>query len=302
MAKESKPKLGRGVESLIPDTVDIFSGHEANESGVIYLDPSLLQPNPFQPRKVFNEESLRELADSIEEHGIIQPIVVQKDGDDVFIIAGERRTRAALIAGLKEVPVVYRKFADTKKLEVALIENIQREDLNPIEEAKAYREIMTLSNLNQDETAKRVGKSRSAVANALRLLQLPNVMSSALEVGTITAGHARALLSIADPSGQQLLFNRIVKERLSVREAEMQASEIKQGSTSQTPKSASETETQDSAKKTDEDFELKDIEQQFINALGTKVELKGNFEKGVVHISYFSKEDLDAIYQKLTGN
>ena len=278
----------------LPDTQD----HTA-VSAPIELDPALLQPNPFQPRRTFNEESLQELAASIKEHGIIQPIIAEKNGDDYYIIAGERRTRAALLAGLTRVPVIFREFENSKKLEIALIENIQRENLNPIEEAKAYQEIMQLSNLNQEETAKRVGKSRSAVANAMRLLQLPDEMQAALEKGSITAGHARAILSLVNPADQTLLFTRITEQALSVREAEVQAAQLKNGSRTAQKKASPQSVKQPKAD--DAQFELKDIEQQFIDALGTKVEIKGDFEKGIIAISYFSQADLDALYNKITA-
>ena len=268
-------------------------------SAPVELDPALLKPNPFQPRRTFNEESLQELAASIKEHGIIQPIIAEKNGDDYYIIAGERRTRAALLAGLTRVPVIFREFESSKKLEIALIENIQRENLNPIEEAKAYQEIMQLSNLNQEETAKRVGKSRSAVANAMRLLQLPDEMQTALEKGAITAGHARAILSLINPADQTLLFTRIMEQSLSVREAEVQAAQLKSGSRTGQKKAAPQQAKQPDAD--DAQLAVKDIEQQFIDALGTKVEIKGDLEKGIVHISYFSQADLDALYNKIAA-
>ena len=268
-------------------------------SAPVELDPALLKPNPFQPRRTFNEESLQELAASIKEHGIIQPIIAEKNGDEYYIIAGERRTRAALLAGLTRVPVIFREFENSKKLEIALIENIQRENLNPIEEAKAYQEIMQLSNLNQEETAKRVGKSRSAVANAMRLLQLPDEMQTALEKGSITAGHARAILSLINPADQTLLFTRITEQALSVREAEMQAAQLKNGSRAGQKNTAPQPVSRPEAD--DAQLAVKDIEQQFIDALGTKVEIKGDLEKGVVHISYFSQADLDALYNKIAA-
>ena len=268
-------------------------------SAPVELDPALLKPNPFQPRRTFNEDSLQELAASIKEHGIIQPIIAEKNGDEYYIIAGERRTRAALLAGLTRVPVIFREFENSKKLEIALIENIQRENLNPIEEAKAYQEIMQLSNLNQEETAKRVGKSRSAVANAMRLLQLPDEMQIALEKGSITAGHARAILSLINPADQTLLFTRITEQSLSVREAEMQAAQLKNGSRAGQKNTAPQPVSRPEAD--DAQLAVKDIEQQFIDALGTKVEIKGDLEKGIVHISYFSQADLDALYNKIAA-
>ena len=318
-----KSVLGRGVASLIPpDAVDLYTDaaerlsdtqpgaqqsekthstaqDQASGAGIVpvELDPTLLKPNPFQPRRAFNEESLQELAASIKEHGIIQPIIVEKNGDSYIIIAGERRTRAALLAGLERVPVVFREFENSKKLEIALIENIQRENLNPIEEAKAYQEIMQLSGLNQEETAKRVGKSRPAVANAMRLLQLPDDMQTALEKGVLSAGHARAILSLINPADQRVLFTRITEQALSVREAEMQAAQLKKGARIEQKKDIPQRKPLESD---DIRLAIKDIEQQFIDALGTKVEIKGDLEKGLVSISYFSRADLDALYEKLT--
>ena len=318
-----KSVLGRGVASLIPpDAVDLYTDaaerlsdtqpgaqqsektdstvqEQASGAGIVpvELDPALLKPNPFQPRRTFNEESLQELAASIKEHGIIQPIIVEKNGDSYIIIAGERRTRAALLAGLERVPVVFREFENSKKLEIALIENIQRENLNPIEEAKAYQEIMQLSGLNQEETAKRVGKSRPAVANAMRLLQLPDDMQTALEKGVLSAGHARAILSLINPADQRVLFTRITEQALSVREAEMQAAQLKKGARIEQKKNIPQRKPPEND---DIQLAVKDIEQQFIDALGTKVEIKGDLEKGLVSISYFSRADLDALYEKLT--
>lgn len=287
--------LFQNMDTLLADTSDEHISEPSTE-----VDPALLKPNPFQPRRTFNEESLQELADSIKEHGIIQPIIVEKKGTDFFIIAGERRTRAAIIAGLTRVPVVFRQFDDNKKLEIALIENIQRENLNPIEEAKAYREIMQLSNLNQDETAKRVGKSRSAVTNALRLLQLPEEIRTALENSSLSAGHARALLSLVNPADQQLLFTRIMEQSLSVREAEMQAAQLKKGIRTAVQPQTAPNRNKKSAEPEDE-FALRDIEQQFIDALGTKVEIKGDCKRGFIQISYFSRADLDSLYEKLSA-
>ena len=287
--------------TAMPASAAQAAGTQAPTAGSapVELDPALLKPNPYQPRRTFNEESLQELAASIKEHGIIQPIIAEKDGENYYIIAGERRTRAALLAGLTRVPVIFREFENSKKLEIALIENIQRENLNPIEEAKAYQEIMQLSNLNQEETAKRVGKSRSAVANAMRLLQLPDRMQTALEKGAITAGHARAILSLINPADQTLLFTRITEHALSVREAEMQAAQLKSGSRTGQKKTEPQQAKQPDAD--DAQLAVKDIEQQFIDALGTKVEIKGNLEKGIVYISYFSQADLDALYNKIAA-
>ena len=194
MAKKSA--LGRGLNALLeeqPANHVIQESLNISEDSIINIDPKLLQPNPYQPRKTFDEEKISELAESIKEHGIIQPIVAEKHEDKgYFIIAGERRTRAAISLGLETVPVILRSFEEKKKLEVALIENIQREDLNAIDEALAYQEIMELAAINQEELAKRVGKSRSAITNSLRILKLPEEMKDALRVNKITAGHARS--------------------------------------------------------------------------------------------------------------
>ena len=230
----AKPKraLGRGLDALIVEAEhsasEALSGGSktgktgvGGETGEINLAIDLLKPNPHQPRLSFDEKALQELADSIKENGILQPILAEEAGNGTYyIIAGERRTRAARLAGLTHVPVRIQKFSEAKKLEVALIENIQRENLNPLEEAKAYHKLMELANLNQEEAARRVGKQRSTVANALRLLKLPEDMQASLEDGSLTAGHARAVLSVINPLNRRTLFEKIRSASLSVREAE----------------------------------------------------------------------------------
>jgi ParB family chromosome partitioning protein len=297
--------LGRGLDALLEGTgtLDVgrggtaqgAAGNSAGAGSELFVDPSLLKPNPHQPRREFDETALRELADSIREHGIIQPIIVEEAGDgSYFIIAGERRTRAARLAGLSKVPVVVKKFSEERKLEVALIENIQRENLNPIEEAQAYHQLMALGNLSQEEAATRVGKNRSTVANALRLLKLPEDIASSLASGQITAGHARAILAVLNPADQRILFGRIVGNGLSVRDAERMAAELNAGSRASSPAPAAKTKTDKDAMK---DIEVRNMEQRFIDALGTKVAVKGNLEKGTIEISYFSRDDLDRIYE-----
>lgn len=263
--------------------------------GEIRVSIDLLKPNPHQPRKEFDKDALQELADSIKEHGIIQPPLVEETGNgDYYIIAGERRTRAAKLAGLKEIPVRIQKFSDEKKLEVALIENIQREDLNALEEALAYKKLMDMAGITQEEAAKRVGKNRSTVANAIRLLKLPEDMQSALADEKITAGHARALLSVENTQDQRILFGRIIGQNLSVREAERQAAELNQ------PKSAG------TAKKTEKPLPARNpdyaaLEEQLIGVLGTKVTLKGDFDKGSIQIDYFNRDDLDRLISLIIG-
>lgn len=301
--------LGKGLGALMGEAeaevdsalgvgkkTETASKNSGNASGAeIKVSLDLLKPNPHQPRKEFDKDALQELADSIKEHGIIQPPLVEETGNgDYYIIAGERRTRAAKLAGLKEIPVRIQKFSEEKKLEVALIENIQREDLNALEEALAYKKLMDMTGITQDEAAKRVGKNRSTVANAIRLLKLPEDMQSALADEKITAGHARALLSVENTQDQRILFGRIVGQSLSVREAERQAAELNQ------PKGAKKTEKPGKSQPArNPDYAA--LEEQLIGVLGTKVTLKGDFDKGSIQIDYFNRDDLDRLISLIIG-
>lgn len=283
--------LGAGKTAEVAEKPAVPAGAAGGE---IKVSVDLLKPNPHQPRKEFDKDALQELADSIKEHGIIQPPLVEETGNgDYYIIAGERRTRAAKLAGLKEIPVRIQKFSDEKKLEVALIENIQREDLNALEEALAYKKLMDMAGITQEEAAKRVGKNRSTVANAIRLLKLPEDMQSALADEKITAGHARALLSVENTQDQRILFGRIVGQNLSVREAERQAAEMNQpkGSTAKKPAKPEPARNPDYAA----------LEEQLIGKLGTKVTLKGDFDKGSIQIDYFNRDDLDRLISLIIG-
>lgn len=294
VAPKAAEKKSTGVKIKAPVPSGLPEGIKADDNGTLWVDPKKLKPNPHQPRQTFSEEALNELADSIREHGVLQPITIEDAGDGMFyIIAGERRTRASLIAGITKVPVQLKKYSEEKKLEIALIENIQRADLNAIEEAQAYYKLMELSGLTQDEVAGRVGKQRSTVANALRLLKLPEDMQNSLMTGQITAGHARAILSVENAANQRTLFGKIVGETLSVRKAEELAKSLNEGRVQKKDKPTD-------AKKDDRDPDIINIEQQFINALGTKVTLKGNLNTGSVVIDFFSRSDLDRIYDILT--
>lgn len=294
VAPKAAEKKSNGVKIKAPVPAGLPDGIKADDNGTLWVDPKKLKPNPHQPRQTFSEEALNELADSIREHGVLQPITIEDAGDGMFyIIAGERRTRASLIAGITKVPVQLKKYSEEKKLEIALIENIQRADLNAIEEAQAYYKLMELSGLTQDEVAGRVGKQRSTVANALRLLKLPEDMQNSLMTGQITAGHARAILSVENAANQRTLFGKIVGETLSVRKAEELAKSLNEGRVQKKEKPTD-------AKKDDRDPDIINIEQQFINALGTKVTLKGNLNTGSVVIDFFSRSDLDRIYDILT--
>ena len=284
MSNEKLTRLGRGYDALIPNAGSIKNQETS------FIDIQLIITNPDQPRKDFDPVALQELANSIKEKGILQPILVEKTGDKYLIIAGERRYRAALMAHLTQVPIIMGHFSKQEKLEIALIENIQRKDLTPIEEALAYEALMKNSSLNQDELAKKVGKNRSTIANSLRLLKLDDQMREAVSRGTLTAGHARAILSVDTKENQQKLFDAIEKKGLSVREAEAMAAKL-----NQEDDNAVNPKLYNSKK----DPEMAATEQRFAEKLGTKVTLKGTMKKGKLEISYKTKEELLHLYEML---
>jgi len=307
-----KTGLGRGLDALLSEDddgtdsgswdTDAEEKTDAKRRGLSNKSPNAvvsiaiehLIANPGQPRKNFDEIELRELADSIAEHGVIQPIIAADAGDGSYIIiAGERRTRAAKLAGLSEVPAIIREYTDEKRLEISLIENIQRSDLNPIEEAAAYKNLMDFSHLSQEELALRVGKSRSAVTNSLRLLKLSADVQKSLEDGSVSPGHARALLSVTDKQLRDKLFKEITGKGLSVREAEKRAAALN------VPTVEGET----AAAKTNPKRppEITEMEEKFISKLGTKVSIDGGLDKGRIHIEYYSMEDLERLYEILGG-
>jgi len=302
--------LGKGLDALLENndgnesyaapveaqTVPSETAAGRNKAqDIVQLPIDKLVPNPGQPRKNFDETELQELADSIKTYGIIQPIIAADTGDGSYIIiAGERRTRAAKLAGLNAVPVIIRNYTDQKKLEISLIENIQRSDLNPIEEAAAFKNLMDFSSLSQDELATRMGKNRSTVANALRLLKLPIEIQKSIEDGKVSSGHARALLSVTDAKLRDKLYREILASEVSVRETEKRAA-------------AFNTEKTGKTKNTDGDKVLKRppevtaMEEKFIGKLGTKVIIEGDLNKGKIHIDYYSMEDLERLYEILGG-
>lgn len=286
-AKEDEPaKTENSFQSV---KTNLPAGIEQDEFGKLWINPELLRPNPYQPRQEFDPEQLKELSDSIKENGVIQPVTIEDAKDGTFyIIAGERRTRASRLAGLEKIPVQLSAFSDQKKLEIALIENIQRADLNPVEEARAYYKLMELGGLKQEEVAQKVGKNRATVANAIRLLKLPEDIQNALVSGQITAGHARALLMVKDKMNMHILFGKIVGQGLSVHQTEVMASEINNPQ----PK----IKKNDGAKSLTRDPDLIDVETQLIQKLGTKVQIKGSYEKGSIEISYFSKDDFNRLF------
>jgi len=295
-----KHGLGRGINSLI-DEYSTYEAKKLEETGskVVDIDISMIKPNPNQPRKHFEPNALMELRDSILSQGIIQPLLVEEIANNVFVIvAGERRYRAAKLAGLKTVPCIVRSFSDLQRMEVSLIENIQRENLNPVEEARAFSYLLEQSGIKQEELAQKVGKSRPAISNSLRILNLPERMLDALEKGCFTSGHARALLSVENPADQEILFNRIMDEELSVRQAETIASELNSGKRAVKPVSVEPKKDQVSAKAP----EILYLEEKFLSATGCRVEIKGKYKngaikKGKILIPFTSEEELERIYQ-----
>ncbi|TFG84742.1 MAG: ParB/RepB/Spo0J family partition protein [Spirochaetales bacterium] len=296
----AKAGLGRGLGALLPESAfeETDAGNrEPGSEGVRSVPLGRITPSPDQPRKRFDDESLGELADSIRRHGVIQPLIVESTDDGSYrIVAGERRWRAAALAGLKDIPVIVRELGLEKRLEVALVENVQREDLNPVDEAEAYRQLMEMTGLTQDQVAERVGKSRPAVANSLRLLNLPSAAMEAVRSGMASAGHARAILSIVNPMHRDLLLRRVLKEGISVREAEAAAADLNKGIKS----GAKPAERKSPPRLLDPDLAI--LEQDLIGRLGTKVAIKGNSQKGTIVIDYFSMNDLERLYSLMTGN
>lgn len=282
-----KMGLGKGLDSMIPPKATSKSaarGEKVSKTGETILKINEVEPNKNQPRKSFNEDSLMELSESIKLHGIVQPLVVAKQEGYYEIIAGERRWRAAKMAGLKEVPVVIKDYSPQEIMEVALIENIQREDLNPVEEAKAYQGLIKEYNLKQDEVAEKVSKSRTAITNSLRLLKLDERVLNMLVDENISSGHARALLGLSDQEQQYTIANRIFDEKLSVRETEKLV------------KSINNPAKKTKKKELKNDFVYRDIEEKLKEKIGTKVRINRKTEqKGKIEIEYYSPEELEKI-------
>jgi len=281
--------LGKGLDSLIPEaSIDKKGrmGDSVEPDKMVKI--TKVEPNREQPRKNFNEDALLELADSIKQFGIIQPIVVQKRKDYYEIIAGERRWRAAKLVGLKEIPVIIKNYTDQEIVEISLIENIQREDLNPIEEAMAYKRLLNEFNLKQDEVADRVSKSRVAVTNSMRLLKLNEDVQQMVINEMISPGHARALLAIEDSELQYNIAMKVFDEKLSVRDIEKYVKDLKKPL------------KQRNKTKEELDFLFRDLEEKMKISLGTKVSIisKGN-EKGKIELEYYSNTELDRLSELL---
>ncbi|OQB25440.1 MAG: putative chromosome-partitioning protein ParB [Firmicutes bacterium ADurb.Bin182] len=282
-----KKGLGKGLDALIGD----YSASPETQAGVYEADILLLDTNLNQPRLDFDEEKLQELAESIKQHGIIQPIVVRQNGARYSIIAGERRYRAARMAGLSKVPVVLKDIDEERINEVALIENIQREDLNPMEEALAIRALIKEYDITQEEMSDRLGKSRPAIANALRLLSLAGPVQKMVREGKLSAGQARAIVSVKDEESQLKLASEAIKKSLSVRELEALVRRINERQTEKKEKL-----------KPGLQPELLDVQEHFRERFGTRVSIQGNEKKGKIVIEYYSGEDLLRIYDVISGS
>lgn len=289
--------LGKGLDALIPNmAVDTKAkkaadGKPEEKEAETIVKITKIEPNREQPRKNFDEEALQELADSIKQFGLLQPILVQDRNTYYEIIAGERRWRAAKLAGLKEVPVIIRNYTEQEIVEISLIENIQREDLNPIEEAQAYKRLLTEFNLKQEEVAERVSKSRTAVTNSMRLLKLCDEVQQMIVDDELSTGHARALITIEDPEQQRTIAKKISDEKLSVRDVEKLVKNMNK------PEKAKKEVTEDKSL----DIIYQDLEERLKQALGTKVSISSKEKgSGKIEIEFYTHDDLDRIIDLLT--
>ncbi len=288
-------RLGRGLDALIPTDIDDFVSDSLPEElkedsqNIAQVDISKVVPNPHQPRTEFSESDLKDLSDSIKVHGIIQPLVVIKIADGKYqLVAGERRLRASKLIGLKKVPAIVRTFSEQEQLELAVIENIQRAELKPLEVSVAYTKLIEQFNLTHDQIAERVGKGSSTVSNSIRLLNLPHAAKIALQKGSITEGHARAILSIEDNASQTFLLEEILKSKLTVREAEEAARRLKKGEINKKPVKAKEIRKEHMA-----------LTNSLGKFLGTKVGIQSTAKGGRLVIEYYSDEELGRIIEQI---
>jgi ParB family chromosome partitioning protein len=277
-----KKALGKGLGVFLPDDYGILKDERFVELGI-----DEVKPNPFQPRIKFDPKSIDELARSIKESGVIQPIVVVPDGDRYRLIVGERRWRAAQMAGLKKIPVLIRSIPRERELEISLVENLHREDLNPIEVGRVYQRMIQELGYTQEKIADRVGRDRTSVTNYLRLLSLPQLVQDFLAENKISMGHARALVSLDDPGAQVALAQEILRQNLSVRDVER----IISGRRTR----------REGATKVKFDADLSAVEEDLVRILGTKVSIQGSRKRGTIRILYFSLDDLNRIYEKIKG-
>ena len=278
-----RPALGRGLSALIP------GGSAVERKGVVMLGIEEIQPDRGQPRRYFDEQHILELAESIRAKGVLQPLLVRREGEGYALVAGERRWRAAQRAGLRELPCIIRDVSEPEAFELALIENIQREDLNAIEEAEAYQRLIEYHGLTQEELAQRVGKDRSTVANALRLLRLPEPIKLAMSSGALTMGHARALLALGDETDLRRAAEKVINEGLSVRQVEQLVQRLK----------GKKVIRQESAR--DGGVQLRHVVERLQRKLGAKVALRDRDGAGTVEIRYHSHAELDRILKSILG-
>lgn len=298
MAAKSARGLGKGLDALIPSAqipkraAEVTTEVSEDKGQEKLVKITKVEPNREQPRKNFDEDALQELADSIKQYGIVEPLIVQDRKTYYEIIAGERRWRAAKLAGLKEVPVIVRNYTEQEIVEISLIENIQREDLNPIEEAQAYRRLLTEFNLKQDEVAERVSKSRTAVTNSMRLLKLCDEVQQMIIDDMITTGHARALISIDDPEQQYTIAQKVFDEKLSVRDVEKLVKNLNK------PEKVKKEPVTDKAL----EVVYQDLEEKLKQSLGTKVSIASKGDgAGKLEIEFYTHDDLEKITDLLTG-
>ncbi|HBS60480.1 MAG TPA: chromosome partitioning protein ParB [Firmicutes bacterium] len=278
----SKKALGRGVQAIFQSMPGLDAQKDEN---VVEITVSDIYPNPYQPRKSFDQEKLDELANSIQQYGVIQPVVVRRTAKGYELVAGERRWRASQIVGLKVIPVVVRDYSDSEMMEIALIENLQRENLNPIEEGSSYRRLIEDFGLTQEEVAKKLGRSRSLIANTIRLLQLPPQIQDYVSRGTLTMGHAKALLALPNAQMQCEAANRVIEEDLNVRDIE----DIVRKACEKPQKTVKKVVNREAA--------LVDAEERLKCFFGTQVKIKPGKLKGKIEIEYYSQEDLERILE-----
>lgn len=274
--------LGKGINALFPgEALEELSGEKVEQ-----LHVKSIQPNPYQPRKIFNEEAIQELCDSIQEHGVLQPIIVRKLDTVYEIVAGERRFRAAQLAGLTEIPAIVRVLSDEETMELAILENLQREDLTPIEEAEAYKSLIDHVKVTQEQLAKRLGKSRSHIANHMRLLLLPEKVRDYITSGTLSMGHGRTLLGLKHKKQIPLIADKVLKEALNVRQLERLVQQLNENVPRET-------------KSEKKDVFLVEQESTLREYFGTSVTIKKKKDKGKIEIEFFSEDDLQRILDLL---
>ena len=294
-----KEALGRGLSAILESNEESLAEVQRSERArqISEIDIALVAPNPFQPRRNFDEETLTELAHSIRQLGVIQPVTVRRGERGYELVSGERRLRAAQLAGLERIPAYVRQVDSDSMLQMAIVENVQRENLNPIEEALAYRRLMEECEMTHEEVARNVAKSRSAVTNMLRLLRLPPIVQAGLRDGEVSVGHARVLIGIADEKTQIALFETIKAKGLSVRDVERRAQEYRQ-----TPSKSAQKPKQGAANPSKRDaLQLQRYETQLRNRLGTRVGIRRQGDGGRIEIEYYSGDDLERLLELIAG-